>query len=236
MHFFTNSIIKSSVLLGCTLVFLTSCREDPQLEYDLGYDYYPETIGTYVEYEVTEIVHDNAVSIHDTSHYYLKEQIESSFIDDEGRKAYRIERFKKDSLHHSWQISDVWVSVKTTTHLEKVEENETFLRLLFGVKNDKEWDGNAANTRDAWEYTYKDVDEPFNMSGESFSQTTRIIQRDFRVTEIPIAHEYVEEIYARNVGLVKKYHKELRSIGFNDTTNVLEGYELYMDYMDHGVE
>ncbi len=237
MHFCTNLIIKrSSALLGLSLVLLVSCREDSALEYDLGYDYYPETIGAYVEYEVTEIVHDDPVALHDTNHYYLKEQIESSFIDDQGRTAYRLERFKKDSLHHAWQISDVWVSVKTEKHLEKVEENETFLRLLFSVKDDKEWDGNAANTRDAWEYTYKDVNQPLTLSGVAFSETARIIQRDLRVTEIPIAHEYVEEIYAKDVGLVQKYHKELRSIGFNDTTNVQEGYELYMYYMSHGVE
>lgn len=217
-------------------MLIQACRKDTTRPVDLGYNYYPTVVGTFVTYQCTEIMHDDAVSLHDTVHYQLKEKITEEFVDLEGRNSLRIERYKRDSSHHQWQISDVWYAHRSAQFLEKIEENVKFNRLIFGVREEKEWDGNAPNINPSWDYTYKNVDQSMNLNGIQFDSTVKIVQRDVPVSEIPIVHEYVEHVYARNVGLVRIYHKELRSIDLFDTLSVNEGYELYQHYLSHGIE
>lgn len=214
----------------------SSCRKDNAPAIDLGYNYYPTAVGTFVTYDCMEVVHDDAVSLHDTTYYQLKEKITEEFVDLEGRNSLRIERYKRDSSHYQWQISDVWYAHRSAQFLEKIEENVKFNRLIFGVREGKEWDGNAPNINSNWDYTYKDVDMSLNLNGTYLDSTVKVVQRDLPVSEIPILHEYVEHIYARNIGLVRIYHKELRNIDLFDTLSVNEGYELYQDYLTHGIE
>lgn len=209
-----------------------SCRKDPQANLDIGYDYFPGVVGSYIEYNAIEIIHDDVVAIHDTSRYQLKELIAEEIIDLEGRPAFRIERYKRDSSHHVWQIADVWTATKTAQHLEKVEENVKYLRLLFAAREGERWDGNAANVHPELSYEYLSVDESQLVDGVMFENVAHIEHgRDYNA--ISMIHS--EEKYAKHVGLIHKYHKSYTFDNF-DTTQVLKGEELYMNYISHGIE
>ena len=89
--------LKNKILFLFTLVLIASCKKDKEEPVDFKYEYAPQTIGHYCVYSVLEITHDDAVDIHDSTAYILKEKIESGFIDDQGRPSLRIERSKYDS-------------------------------------------------------------------------------------------------------------------------------------------
>lgn len=207
-----------------------SCKKEKQEPADLGLDYYPVAAGTWVQYSVMEVNHDEAVSIHDTTYYELKEVIESTFIDNQGRPSVRIERYKRDAVTDNWQISDIWYATQTNAGLEKVEEDVRFLRMSYPVRKDREWNGNVYNQQAAWDYFYEDVDVVRSYSGLSFDKTSKINQR-FNHNLVEFEHAY--EVYAKNIGLVRKYFKDFTIINF-DTLHPVLGTEIHQTVVGYG--
>lgn len=220
-------------LLFTTLFILLvfSCKKSKEEPVDFKYDYIPEKVGHYCIYNVTEIIHDDAVGMHDTTSYVLKEKIESMFTDDQGRPSMRIERFKQNASG-GWDIKDVWYGTRTTTRFEKIEEDERYIRMAFPVKTDQSWNGNAYNTLGEQSYKIKDVDVSRSFNSLNFTNTAFVSQMDeFNFVQRQLAYE----VYAKNVGLVSKYYKNISITGF-DTTTALTGSELHMTIISYGVE
>jgi hypothetical protein len=214
------------------LVLIASCKKDKEEPVDFKYEYAPQTIGHYCVYDVMEINHDDAVGIHDTTTYLLKEKIESNFIDNEGRPSLRLERSKLDTASGLWVVTDVWFSTRVTSRYEKIEEDERFIRLTFPVKTENKWDGNAYNQIGAWDYEYTDVDVARSYGSLNFANTARVSH----INEFNFVQRYLSyEVYAKNVGLVSKYYKYL-SINAFDSTSIDIGKELYMTITSYGVE
>lgn len=203
---------KISSLLFVIVLF-ASCKKDGK-QPNLGYTYFPLSVGAWAEYDVMEIKVDTIVSYYDTGFYQLKEIIQSEFIDNQGRPSYRIERYWRTADSLPWVIKDVWFATKTATMAEKVEEDVRYVKLVFPVNEDKEWNGNIYNTLTEWEYTYENLHESATVGGFSFDSTTTVLQRDnFNFIE----YEYAYEIWAAGIGLVKKHYVDM-DISNYDTT------------------
>ena len=199
----TFSILVLSLFLFSGLV---SCKRDPAPAPDLGYNYYPDAVGSYVVYDVDSFSYDNTAGV-DTTKYQLKEKIESIYNDNQGRPTIRLERYIKKynkTIPYSamaWKLRNVWAVNKTLKHVEKVEDNVRFVRLLFPVGGDKRWNGNAQNTYEDEEYTYDFFDLPGGVGTLSFDSVLHVIQHD----ESSLVHKkYADEKYAKNAGLIYK--------------------------------
>ncbi len=209
--------VQYIILLVILSIILLQCKKDPPPILDYKYEYFPTKIGHWVTYEVDSIIYDDFIGLIDTSHTQLKEIIESSFLDNEGRTSYRIERYvKTDST--PWQIKNVCYSTLTQTRAERVEDNLRFIKLIFPIKENDTWKGNAfidavddLDYMYNWDYKYDVVDVPANINSNAFDSTLKIIQQaDTNLIEV----NYFEEKYAKNVGMVyrRAVHLEKDSI------------------------
>lgn len=223
---------KSRLTFLVLVLIVTGCKKDGD-DPSLHLDYQPVNLGWYVEYDVTEIIHDDALNQHDTIHYYLKEYIESEFLDNEDRPGIRIERSRKDSLDGTYAITDIWYGVRNVFRYEKIEEDERIIRLAFPVREGLVWDGNALNNNDAWECAIEYVHQPGMINGFSFDSTALVIERDFKPGFY--FHEESAAIYAKGVGQVYRREKLLQ-INVADTLDVLKGTERYMHVIGYGYE
>lgn len=185
------------------------------------YTYFPTEIGSWTEYEVREIIHDNALGS-DTSYYYLKEVITEEFIDNQGRVSFRIERFKKDSLNDTYTIADVWYSNLTNTTAERVEENVRFVRLNFPISENSSWDGNTFNTEPKWEHEYDSLHIERTYNSLYFDSTIKVLQID---NINPIQRQVAFEVYANYIGLIRKSYINIENG---------DGRELEMTIIDYG--
>ena len=158
-------------------ISLYSCKKDKPTEttQDFGYNYFPDEVGNYIIYTVDSIHYDDAGNFpHDTTRYLLMEKNESIFYDNTNRPTVRMERYKKyynDSIPYDamqWVLTDVWTANKTTTTLEKKEENIIFLKLIFPVKLGKIWNGNSYNSLSPQDYEIISADQPDIMNSISF--------------------------------------------------------------------
>ena len=96
----------------------------------MGYEYFPNDSGIWVQYVVDSIDYDDEFG-NDTFQFQLLEKIESKSIDNEGRDAQRIERLKRPNDSSIWRIKDVWYANLTESKAEKIEENLRYVKLNF---------------------------------------------------------------------------------------------------------
>ncbi|MCF8296322.1 MAG: hypothetical protein K9J13_02155 [Saprospiraceae bacterium] len=206
-----KTILKILVLIF--LIFNISCKKDSSLPpVDMGYDYFPTTIGQWIIYDVDSIDFNEFQGTVDTFIFQIKEVIESSFIDNEGRQAERIERYYRLNDTIPWVLSDVYTSTRTNMRAERFEENISYIKMAFPIKLGSVWDCNATNTLDAEECSYEDIHTPYSESGITFDSTVAIVQDEFITL---ISEDFSKEIYAKHIGLI---HKENVHITLNPLT------------------
>lgn len=221
---------------------MVSCTEEVQTPPYMGYEYFPDSVGHFVTYRVDSIWTDDAFNRKDTFIFKLKEYTESKFLDNENRWSQRLERFKTDTnLDFVFSdISDVWFATRTAARAEKVEENSRYVKLIFPLAEDEQWNGNAFNTLEDFDIDYKmyNVHQPFTVpvTNITFDSTVTVLQID-RV--LPVATSYYSiEVYAKNVGLVYKHFFEIDKQYDNQSPPnlLLYGAEYKYYYLEDGYE
>ncbi|MCZ4409887.1 hypothetical protein O3Q51_13785 [Cryomorphaceae bacterium 1068] len=222
---------------------LVSCNDDESDEptLNLGYDYFPIEIGTFVEYRADSIWHDqpspNIEGIHDTTSYYIREVIESEILDAQDEPSLRIVRFKRNTMSEDWNLVDVWFAKRTAQNAEKVEENVRYIKLAFPVRESAMWNLNALNAKEEWPTLYDSLFVEREMEDFIFPRTIRVLQRDNKNL---IEDELAFEIYAEGVGLIKRYERDLTTqlnyINEPTAENIRLGHEFKWEIIDYGVE
>ncbi len=223
----------SYIVLVSLPLLLVGCRGD-NAEVNMGYEYYPAEVGSWIAYQVDSVRHF-VEDFADTTHYQIKEVMESAFTDDGGRPARRIERYFRWDDSENWRIKDVWMVVITSRKVEKVEENQRFTRLVFPVNTNQFWDGNALNPLPRWDYSYEQVGETEVVGNIAFENAAVVLQEgSFNLIE----QEIGRETYAPGIGLIYKELREIKTdVNYqSDPTpaNIQSGYELWYRYVDHG--
>lgn len=212
---------------------------------DVGYDYAPTTLGKYVIYDVDSTIYDD---FNDDTTYYkyrIKEKLEETYIDNQGRSAIRMVRYIKkynplvsyDNI--PWTVKDVWNYTKTNTALEVVEEDVRFVKLIFPANEGSTWNGNAQNTLDEMEYKYKYVNQAESINGTVFDNVAYVEQKDDKLKNVIHRQFYIEK-YAKNVGLIYREIKDLYSnavvAGIPVEQRIEKGIIYKLTYVSHGTE
>src|SRR5690606_4036576 len=87
------------VLAGCT----DSAEPDPS---KMGYQYYPIEVGDYRIYYVTNI--RTQFDKGDTTRFFLREVVKSTFVDQTNTLNYRIERYSRPNIRSQWVADSVF--------------------------------------------------------------------------------------------------------------------------------
>lgn len=217
-------------IFSFVLAITFSCKDDVVVApvSNLYFDYYPIDTGYWIEYSVDSIVHldNDDILLIDTSksiyHFFIQENIDSSFIDGEGQKAMVVSRYKRDADTLPWVFSTLWTSKVTNSSLQRIEDNRRYVRLSFPFSPIAKWNGNAYNELAAEEYSYEEIYSPAIYSTLTFDSTVTVDQNIFYSN---INRIVKKEVYANHVGLI---YKILDSVGVANTTNgqiILSGLE-----------
>ena len=200
--------------------------------FNLHTDYFPQIEGRFIVYEASEMIHDADIGQHDTLKYWLKTVVGKEYIDNSGRTARELIRYKSNDNGSSWQTMDVWTSILDGNRAETVEENQRLLKLVFAPTKDKEWNINVYNTSAKQNAHYTSIHVPFSLANLQFDSTIHVEQANY-FTLVDFKNQ--TEVYAKRIGLVKKTFKDLEIQNF-DTLNVQKGKELYLNCISFGFE
>lgn len=180
----------------------------------LGLDYYPTKIGKFVVYDVDSIVYNDLSLDTITYKYRIKERLVEDFIDNEGRRAIRLERFIKmynpnrsyDSIPYT--IKEAWMINADDKKVQVVESNLRYTKMIFPVAQNQIWNGNASNNLGELMYSYSAIDKTETINTVALDKVLTVKQRDDRTL---ISVQYYIEKYAKGVGLVYREIKDIYS-------------------------
>ncbi len=217
-----------------SLILFSGCsKKSTKSDVQLYADYFDLTPGRFIEYEATEITHNsNATIQHDTLKYLLRIQIEDTIYDNLGRLNRKFVRYKRLTQNDNWVISDVWMAFKDLINAELVEENERIIKLKFPVNSFTSWNANIFNSSSSLDCFYEQLHAAKTINGLSFDSTVVVNQGNERNL---IRFYKKQEIYAKGIGMVYKYYKDLNISNF-DTLSISSGKELFLKPLQYGIQ
>ncbi|HQV79277.1 MAG TPA: hypothetical protein PLJ42_12135 [Chitinophagales bacterium] len=239
------------VLLFATIV---SCKKETEVvQFDFGYNYFPDDSGKYVIYKVDSVIFNDfdPSNLKRFSTQFVKEIVTEEFIDNLGRKAKKLERYISTDTTQPWQFWNVWYFIKNKTNVEQVEDNIRYVKLIFPLKIDDSWHGNKyfetnhfpfldlryTTTNFDWEYKLTEKDALYSNLNFSSDSTLTILQI---ADSSNVQKVYSLERYSRNVGLVYKELWRLDAQLLNDTqtyeNNSKYGFIVYQRAIRFGKE
>jgi hypothetical protein len=195
-------------------IAMFSCKKDPKVSQavNMGYNYFPTTIGSYIIYQVDSGWRDDKSSIDTVYHYLLKEVIADTIMDNSGRIAYKVARYKKyynDTISYdsmNWVGPRMWSCIRTSSTAEKIEENVRYLKLIFPMSKGKTWNGNIFNSQAKKDYEVESLDKAEIVNNIAFDSVVTVKQFE-QIDFIEYINQ--KEKYARNVGLIYKIRDSL---------------------------
>lgn len=213
------------------VIVLSSCKKETTT-IDFGQEYFGWDEGNFVTYDVVEITHDiNLEPASDTFRYTLKTVVGEPILDNEGRNANKFYRYAY-SEEGALLDSRVWTGILTDGRAEIVEENQRIIHLVFAVTEDKTWNRNAFNPAKQEIVSYQGIDQERTIGTQTFDSSVRVNIQDFFSL---VDHRVKYDTYAKGVGLVHRYVKDLTISNF-DTLNIQSGKEVYYSIVDFGKE
>ena len=224
------------MLSGCESEYLTpgSARS--------GTDFFPLEVGHYRTYMVEEITF-SFLEDPDTTRFFLKEVVADSFLNQGNVPTYRLERFTRADENMSWHLDSVWTATKDTRRVVVTENNVPFIKLIFPLRTDLQWDGNALNSRLEDIYELQPISDELRHEIESpidslLNNSITVVQESSQDTTL--AKVDMLETYAENTGLF--YKKSIRLQYCNTDTacigqGIIEaGRKFKQTLIEHGKE
>ncbi|GAB3890996.1 hypothetical protein GCM10028803_02360 [Larkinella knui] len=198
--------------IGTTaLLLLDACQSVSTEPVVSGYDYQPLEKGNFWIYEVTEQQFSLNGSVA-TQTYQLREILTSSYTDSPngapiGTTTFRLERYRRSNDSQAWQPDSVSSIRVTDNQLIKTENNRSYVKLIFPLIDQFQWNGNAFNTSGEDLYQLKNTNKPFTVLSKPFPETATIVQQNDSTL---VSQDKRVEIYARGVGLIYKEKVQLQ--------------------------
>ena len=167
------------------------------------YSYFPIHTGATYIYRLDSQNYNLFKGQYDTSVTYLKEVIDSPFLDNTGTTAYKVYRWTTKDTSLGWGNERVWTEKRTASEAQRWEENIRYVRLTFPVKANYAWNGNkySANvdTFKEYNYFYQDVHVPYTIAGIKYDSTVLVSEVNYFDA---LEGHVISERYAAKVGLI----------------------------------
>ena len=234
----------AGVACALTVLLFASCKKDndpaPASE-DQVRDYFPRTMGHYVEYNVDSTYWDDFLALKTVKKMQMRYNVADTFTDLAGNPSYRMEVFIRKNETEQWLPQSVFTFTPKTSSVEVLQDNLRFIKLQFPVVDGNTWKGNQyISTFDQelqyfrdWNYKYANVGETYKSDAVvAYDNTATVNQVDETVNNPEIqpdayaSRNYGQEVYAKNVGMV--YRETIHWIYDPGVRKARKGYGVRM--------
>ena len=210
-----TAIIIVVVLFGCN-------KQSEVLPLSSLPDYYPLQTGKRFIYRLDSTLYLSFGSAVQTVSYLAKDSVVSSFQDNQAHTSYTVYRYTTDTLlRNPWQYKSAYYITPQKNNIEVVDDNnDRFIKLTEPVVEGGSWKGNSyldARSGESsisylynWDYTYQNVNLPYQVLTGTFDTTITVLQQDntYPAGDFDPANyqqrNYSVEVYAKGVGLIYK--------------------------------
>lgn len=200
-----SQICRSIYGLILIIGILTGCKSETESFEISGLNFYPLTIGTYINYKITETVYGVNIEPQITE-YQIKERISGVLQEAQNNipAIYEVRRFRRNTAGEAWVLEAIWTIRGDNQRIIKTESGTAFVKLAFPFLEGKTWNGNAYNNLGRQNYKMTDLRKTFVTSEEENKEL--VFQNTCTILEVQdssaVTKNCSESIYAENVGLV----------------------------------
>ncbi|MBD8489232.1 hypothetical protein IFO69_10795 [Echinicola sp. CAU 1574] len=198
-------------LLFCFIILLAACQQKETEPIDLGYDYMPLEVNRFWIYEVDETIFYGE-NDSESSHFYFRDVISESYIGEEGRLVYLVNR-EKSTDQTTWSNHMVYTLQVKQNALVRSSENQYTVSFVFPPKQAIVWDGNAYNTLNEDDYNLELV-KAYEVGGKTYQSTAKVYQET--EDDLITIRDNRYEVYAKGVGMIEEYKEVLTYCSRND--------------------
>jgi hypothetical protein len=218
--FRSTAIYSFLFLLTLSLVFI-SCEEKEVFEAEEMEAYMPVEPGKYIIYRLDSLVFTNFGRNEEIHRYQVMHQVDAQITDNQGRPAYRVYTFIRDSLGTMpWQASGTYSVTILGDQVEVQEDNLRFIKLHAPLNDGFNWKGNRFmptdpydalfpftndDNIDDWDYYYDGTPASFSYRGETYDNVVTVEQVD-ETFNVPITNPGVFALKSRSV---ERYSKDI---------------------------
>jgi len=200
----------------------------------LGYDYFPVAQGQYRTYQVQEIIY-TPIDPPETLRYDLRESVGNLLAVNGTDSTFLLQRETRQNAIDAWQVDSVWSITRTANQAIVQQSNRRVLKLVFPVAQGKRWNGNLLNALPADTFEIRGLAAAATAGDTVFNNTLTVFQ-NFNLDTV-INQDKRFEVYAQNVGLVRKEQKKLQFCEDADcigTFEIVQGAVLEQILVDYG--
>ncbi len=235
-------------ILFISLIMLISCeKETESLSFTSASTYFPLNKGKYIIYQLDSTVYLNLGTKKQINTSIIREDVDSSFIDNTGRLTFKITRSRRQKDDTAkWFPIKTYLVAQSNEAIEVVEDNQRYIKLVSPVIAATKWKGNAKiNTSgnpallylDNWDYTYMNVGTPSNYNNNKFPDCITVLQQNDTIgnpanKSFYFEINYAKEVYAKQIGLIFKelYHEIWQPPNGNNNTGYYEAGSFGLKY------
>jgi hypothetical protein len=206
--------IINIILLSTFALFLFTCKKksDTPTQDELGYSYFPISVGAYSIYNVIDSsFQGNGISV--VKRYQVKEEIHDpiTVYDQTRYQVYLYFTQQMGQAFNSYPDSN-WTEFNSGGRITRIENNISYIKLIFPFVVGATWDGNISDSVNNPQnyYTMTNVRRSFTYDSSSsgvsggslyYPQTVSVVQYN---NSSALGVNYSVEVYADNVGMVYK--------------------------------
>ena len=220
------------------LAIFSACKRAviPASEVTLGKEYFPLSLGHFIEYQVDSIVYDDFHKTTDTIHFQYRDEVADTFADNEGRKSFIVNRYQRPDSNSTWAENITYYITQANASVEVVENNLRYIKMVFPVKANTNWDGNIyipsvsnpeLNWLNGWDYHYAEINSDFDNGIQTFPNSLCVAEANIYAGDslgtIYSQRTFAQEVYAKNIGLI---YKELVNWEYQENTHYRKGFVL----------
>ncbi len=207
-------------------IAFSGCKKNEDVSLIPFTDLYPLQAGKVFYYRLdSTVVSNSRLQLLKVS-YNAKDSVDIEFLDNLGRKSFRIFRYLRDTLtpisnNSNWKYTATYYTSFDENRLEYVDNNLRFVPLTNPVAEGSQWNGTQyINTSggtsnpnvfyDNWKFTYQNTGQSYVVKKGTIQDTYTIAQIDELTPDAPFdptnyqQKNYSVEVYAKGIGLIYK--------------------------------
>lgn len=207
------------IFLAVSSFFIFSCNEKEEFISEPLTAYMPLSPGKYIIYRLDSLVFTNFGRNTEIHKYQVKHQVDGLITDNQGRPAYRVYRYIRDSAGtQPWQSNGSYFVTLLDDQAEVSDDNLRVIRLHLPAKDGFSWKGNRYLPNDPygplynfsnddnmgdWDFFYNGAPASFTYLGNNYNNVFTVEHID-EAFNVPITNP---TSYAARTKSVDKYSK-----------------------------
>jgi len=219
---------KGFLYLLVLITAISSCKKSEELSPVPITDLYPLQAGKVFYYRLDSTIPSNDRLQLLKKSYNAKDSVDIEYLDNAGRKSFRIFRYLRDTLtpianNSNWKYAATYYTSFDANRVEYIDNNLRFVTLTNPVREGSKWNGtqyintsgggsssNPLGFYDNWTFEYQNTGQDYQVKKGTIPDSYTVLHIDETDPSGPLNPASFQirnlsyEVYAKGIGLIYK--------------------------------